>query len=133
MHVGIKVFSLVLSCGFLYNWHVYRGKDDPLSGPDYMFRLIYSTLLCSNIWDYVNAIVFFDAAFTSVKLVRELHDERGIYAVGPINAGKGSGPNSWPLQTFNNSDTKFLERGWDRVAVSPLDRGGWLQVCNVTP
>ena len=102
-----------------------------LSGPDYMFRLIYSTLLHSSEWDHVNAVVFFDAAFTSVKLVRELHDNRGIYAVGPTNAGKGKGPNSWPLQTFKYADTKYLQRGWDRVALSPLDRGGWLQVCNM--
>ena len=37
---GIKVFSLVLECGFLYNWHVFQGSADPLRGGDYMFRYV---------------------------------------------------------------------------------------------
>ena len=61
---GIKVFSLVLGTGFLYTWHVYRAKQDPLSGADYMYRLIYDTLLADPIWNFCNVIVFFDAAFT---------------------------------------------------------------------
>ena len=35
-HTGIKVFCLVLSTGFLYDWHLYRGQDDPLAGPQYV-------------------------------------------------------------------------------------------------
>ena len=38
---GIKVFCLVLSIGFVYNWHVYRGKEDPLCGANYMYRLSF--------------------------------------------------------------------------------------------
>ena len=135
-HAGIKVFCLVLSTGYLYDWHVYRAKEDPLNGPDYMFRLIYETLLMEELWDFSNAIIFFDAAFTSVKLMRNLHDNRGISAVGPVNAHKpvnGAGPNSWPFQKFKASDTKYLPRGWTRLAFSKLRRaGGWLQVSTHT-
>ena len=128
---GIKVFALVLSTGYLYNWHVYRAKADPLRGPDYMYRLIYNTLLNGTIWNFANVVVFFDAAFTSVRLVRDLHDKRGIYAVGPINTSKpskGGGSHTWSFQKFNNAATKYLPRGWDRVAFTKL-AGGWLQVC----
>ena len=132
VHAGIKVFCLVLCTGYLYDWHVYRGRTDPLTGPDYMYRLIYHTLLSEDIWDHTNACIFFDSAFTTIKLVRDLHDKRGIYAVGPINTtkpAKGAGPNSWPFQKFNNNATKYLQRGWDRVAFSKLGRGGgYLQV-----
>lgn len=127
---GIKVFCLVLSTGYLYNWHVYRAKADPLRGPDYMYRLIFDTLLVGTIWNFANVVVFFDAAFTSIRLVRDLHDKRGIYSVGPINTSKpskGGGPHTWPFQKFNNTATKYLSRGWDRVAFTKLD-GGWLQV-----
>ena len=124
------MFCLVLSTGFLYDWHVYRGKEDPLLGSQYMYRLIFETLLCEVLWNFANVILFCDAAFTSVKLFRDLHDKRGIFAVGPINASKpdkGGGPNSWPLQNFKTSDTKYLPRGWDRLAFTKLERGGWLQ------
>jgi len=127
---GIKVFCLVLSSGFLYDWHLYRGKDDPLLGTDYMYRLIYDTLLFESIWDFSNITLFCDAAFTSIRLFRDLFNKRGINAVGPINASKpakGGGPTSWPFQKFKSSDTKFLPRGWDRLAFTQLQRGGWLQ------
>ena len=68
--------------------------------------------------------------FTSIPLFRDLHDKRGISAVGPINATKpatGGGPESWPLQQFKQTDTTYLARGWDRLAFTPLQRGGWLQ------
>ena len=83
---GIKVFCLVLSTGFVYNWHVYRGFDDPLRGANYMYRLIFVVLFDQDIWDFVNVVLFCDAAFTSISLFRDLWDERGIGAVGPINA-----------------------------------------------
>lgn len=127
---GIKVFCLVLSTGFLYDWHVYRGRDDPLAGPQYMYRLIFETLLFDTIWDFANVTVFCDAAFTSIPLFRDLHDKRGISAVGPINAtkpSKGGGVNSWPLQQFKQTDTRYLVRGWDQLAFTKLERGGWLQ------
>lgn len=95
-----------------------------------MYRLIFETLLFDTMWDFCNATVFCDAAFTSIKLFRDLHDKRGINAVGPINAGKpakGAGPDSWPLQNFKSSDTKYVPRGWDRIAFTKLQRGGWLQ------
>lgn len=129
--IGIKVFCLVLSTGFLYNWHVYRANEDPLKGDNYMYRLIYETLLGDSLWDYTNTVVYFDAAFTSVKLVRDLHNNRGISAVGPINAkrpDKGGGRDSWPHHNFKSSDTKYLNRGWDRLAFQKLDRDGWMQV-----
>ena len=97
-----------------------------------MYRLIYTTLLESTLWDNRNVVVFFDVAFTSAKLLRDLYNKRGIHAVSPVNASKpdkGGGPNSWPHQTFKSSHTKFLNRGWDRVALSPLDGNGWMQVC----
>ena len=136
LHIGIKVFCLVLSTGFLYNWHVYRAKEDPLRGDNYMYRLIYDTLLGDELWDYTNAVVYFDAAFTSVKLVRDLYNNRGISAVGPINAkrpDKGGNADSWPHHNFKSSDTKYLNRGWDRLAFQKLDRDGWMQVtCSYT-
>ena len=95
-----------------------------------MYRLIFDTLLLESEWDFSNVIIFCDAAFTSFKLFRDLHDKRGIQACGPINAGKsktGGGPNSWPFQKFISSDTKYLPRGWDRIAFTKLERGGWLQ------
>lgn len=128
--IGIKVFCLVLSTGFLYNWHVYRASEDPLKGADYMYRLIYSTLLGDPIWDFINIILFCDAAFTTIRLFRDLYDRRGIFAVGPINVGKpdnGGGPNSWPIQNFKKTDTRYLPRGWDRLAFSKTERNGWLQ------
>lgn len=135
-HVGIKVFCLVLSTGFLYDWHVYRGRADPLAGANYMYRLIYDVLLSGELWNFANVCIFFDAAFTTIKLVRDLHDKRGIYAAGPINThkpDKGGGPHSWPFQKFKNNATKYLSRGWDRLAFSKLGRGdGWLQVRVVT-
>ena len=95
--IGIKVFCLVLASGFLYDWHVARGREDPLRGANYMYKLIFETLLFDNIWNFCNAIVFCDAAFTSISLFRDLYEKRGIYVVGPINAGKpkcGGGPSS---------------------------------------
>ena len=95
-----------------------------------MYRLIFETLLFQAIWDFSNVILFCDAAFTSIALFRDLHDKRGISAVGPINASKptkGGGPNSWPLQKFKKTDTRYLGRGWDRLAFTPLQNGGWLQ------
>ena len=133
---GVKVFCLVLGTGFLYNWHVYRGQQDPLAGPDYMYRLIFDTLLHESSWDFCNAVIFFDAAFTGFRLARDLFNKRGISFVGPINASKpekGGGPNSWPHQKFKARDTNFLPRGWDRVAFNELESGGWLQVFSFTP
>ena len=69
--LGIKVFCLVLSIGFLYDWHVYRAKEDPLLGANYMYRLIYETLLGDEMFDFTNAVIFFDSAFTSVRQARE--------------------------------------------------------------
>lgn len=129
-HTGIKVFCLVLSTGFLYNWHVYRAQDDPLRGPNYMYRLIYDVLLAEAIWDNNNVTMFCDAAFTSIPLFRDLYEKRGIHAVGPINASKpkkNGGANSWPHQTFKKTDTQFLSRGWDKVAFSKMKNGGVMQ------
>lgn len=127
---GIKVFCLVLSTGFVYNWHVYRGKDDPLCGANYMYRLIFEILLDEELWDFCNCVMFCDAAFTSISLFRDLWNKRGIGAVGPINAKKpktGGGPDSWPHQAFNKGDSNYLPRGWDKTSFSPLSSGGWLQ------
>ena len=129
-HAGIKAFCLVLSSGYLYDWHVYRGSRDPLNGPNYMHRLIYDTLLADNIWDNNNCVLFCDNAFTSIPLFRDLHDKRGIYAVGPINKSKpdkGGDKNSWPIQTFKQNDTRYLPRGWYRIAYQAMQRGGYLQ------
>ena len=96
-----------------------------------MYRLIYEVLLCDPLWDNANVVVYFDAAFTSVKLIRDLYNKRGISAVGPINAkrpDKGGGADSWPHHNFKPSDTKYLNRGWSRLAFQKLDRGGWMQV-----
>ena len=127
---GIKVFCLVLSTGFVYNWHVYRGTDDPLRGPDYMYRLIFATLFSEDLWYFCNVILFCDAAFTSVRLFRDLWDKRGIGAVGPINASKpnkGGNINSWPHQKFAKRDTAYLPRGWSRLSFSEMATSGWLQ------
>ena len=132
---GIKVFCLVLAIGFLYDWHVYRASEDPLLGANYMYRLIYDTLLGDELFDNTNSVVFFDSAFTSVKLAKDLHNNRGISCVGPINASKPSsnaGPNSWPHQKFNNKDTQYLPRGWDRLSFQKIARSGCLQVCTDT-
>ena len=115
---------------FLYEWHVYRGKDDPLRGANYVYRLIYSTLLWDHVWDNANVTVFCDAYFTSIPLFRDLWNNRGIAVVGPINAGKpskGGGPNSWPIQKFKKSDSRYMARGWDKMAFTKLQRGGWMQ------
>ena len=96
-----------------------------------MYRLIYETLLGDEMFDFTNAVIFFDSAFTSVKLVRDLYNNRGISAVGPINAKKSeknAGADSWPLQKFTSKDTQYLPRGWDRLAFQKLDREGWMQV-----
>ena len=96
-----------------------------------MYRLIYDTLLGDAIFDNTNSVVFFDAAFTSVKLAKDLYNNRGISCVGPINVNKPSsnaGPNSWPLQKFNNKDTQYLPRGWDRLCFQKLTGSGWMQV-----
>ena len=133
--IGIKVFCLVLSIGFLYDWHVYRAGEDPLLGPNYMYRLIYDTLLGDAMFDNTNLVVFFDAAFTSVKLAKDLYNNRGIFCVGPINANKPSnnaGPGSWPHQKYTFKDTQYLPRGWDRIYFQKLMRSGWLQVLSDT-
>lgn len=125
---GIKVFALVLSIGFLYNWHVYRGAADTLSGKNAMYTLI-NNLLLTYIFNNAGCIVFCDAAFTSLRLFRQLYS-RGIYAVGPINAKKpekGGGKNSWPHQNFKKGDVEYLARGWDRTAFSKLDGGDYIQ------
>ena len=127
---GIKAFCLVLSTTYLYNWHIFRGKDDPLRGPDYMYRLIFCQLL-GDIWDHCNVTMFCDNAFTSIKLFRDLHDKRGIYAVGPCKGGKpgkAAGNHSWSHQKFKKHHTQYFVRGWDRVAYQNLERGGCMQV-----
>ena len=94
-----------------------------------MYRLIFETLLFEIIWDFCNVTLFCDAAFTTIPLFRDLYEKRGINAVGPINAGKpkkGGGPSSWPLQNFKSSDTKYLPRGWDKLAFTKLEREGCL-------
>ena len=40
---------------------------------------------------------------------------------------KGGDGNSWPHQTFKKGDAEYLARGWDRVAYSKLENGGWIQ------
>ena len=127
---GIKAFCLVLSTGFLYDWHIYRGYEDPLRGSNYMYRLIYETLLGDPMWNFINLVLFCDAAFTSTKLFRDLFEKRGISAVGPINASmpdKGGNANSWPHQKFKKQDTQYLPRGWLRLAYTKL-KAGWMQV-----
>ena len=57
-------------------------------------------------------------------------DARGIGMIGPINAKrptKNAGRDSWPHQTFTESDKKFLPRGWDRVAFQEMPSGRWMQ------
>ena len=74
--------------------------------------------------------MFCDAAFTSIPLFRDLHDKRGIGAVGPINAkkpGKGGDCNSWPHQQFKKGDVNYLKRGWDKTSFTKTASGGWLQ------
>ena len=125
---GIKVFALVLSIGFLYDWHVFRGSSDPTAGKNAMYTLIHDILVTSG-FDNIGCVMFCDAAFTSISLFRKLF-KRGIYAVGPINAkkpDKGADGNSWPHQQFKSGDTEYLARGWDRTAFSPIDGGGWIQ------
>ena len=73
--------------------------------------------------------MFCDTAFTSIKLFRKLH-QRGIAAVGPINAqkpNKGGNANSWPHQKYKKGDVEYLPRGWDRTAYSKMNNGGWIQ------
>ena len=126
---GIKVFALVLSTGFLFDWHLFRGANDPLSGKHSMYTLINDILLGDTIFDNVGCIVFCDAAFTSIKLFSQLCS-RGIFAVGPMNAkkpDKGGNSNSWPHQDFKNGDTEYLARGWDRTVFAELPCGGWIQ------
>ena len=92
---GMKVFALVLTTGSLYNWHLYRGSDDPLTDSNSMYKLFYDILL-SDHFDNCDCIVFMDAAFISIKLFRAL-PARGIFAVGPMNGqkpGKGGDDNS---------------------------------------
>ena len=115
---------------FLWAWHVYRDKADPLRGKDYVYNLIYKTLLKDAKWDNRGCVMFCDAYFTSTKLFRDLWNNRGIGAVGPINASKptkGGGATSWPIQNFKKSDSKYLPRGWDKAAFTPLQRGGYMQ------
>ena len=122
---GIKVFVLALSNGFMRDWHIYRGKQDPLRGNNYVYRLINDTLLADDVWNFRNVTVFCDAYFTSIKLFRHLWNERGIGAVGPINAckpKKNAGADSWPIQQFKPADAKYLPRGWDRTAFAKLER-----------
>ena len=106
------------------------GKEDPLRGKDYIYRLIYDKLLRGSEWDFKNVCMYCDAYFTSIKLFRDLWNKRGIAAVGPINASKpnkGAGPNSWPLQKFKKTDARYLARGWQRTAFQKLDRNGVMQ------
>lgn len=115
---------------FLWAWHVYRGRDDPLRGKDYVYNLIYNTLLADAKWDNRGCVMFCDANFTSTKLFRDLWNNRGIGAVGPINAYKPikrGGPTSWTIQNFKKSDVRYLSRGWDKAAFTPLHRGGCMQ------
>ena len=109
---------------------MYRGAADPLSGPDHFYKLVYSTLLANAAWDHSGHVVYMDAAFTSCRLFRDLWQHRGIGAVGPVNAQKpkeGGGKNSWSHQKYEDKHCKYLPRGWDRCAFSPIDGGGWLQ------
>ena len=69
----MQVFCLVLSIGFLYKWHMYRKKSDPLAGKDMMYKLIHNELLADEIFDNRGCVVAMDAAFTSVKLARVSH------------------------------------------------------------
>ena len=131
LSTGIKAFCLVLSTTYVYNWHIFRGKGDPLRGPNYMYRLIYNTLFDEDKWDNCNVTMFCDNAFTSIPLFRDLHDKRGIHAVGPCRKGKdakNAGPHSWPHQKFKRNDAQYFHRGWDRVSYTKLSRGGWMQV-----
>ena len=93
-----------------------------------MYKLINDILL-SNHFDNCGCFVFMDAAFTSIKLFRQLHTW-GIYAVGPMNVkkpSKGDNGNSWPHQCFKKGDCEYLSRGWDRTVYSKLADGGWIQ------
>lgn len=123
---GIKVFCLVLSTGFLWNWHIYRGKGDTVLKAQVqsaMYHLIFVVLLCSSDFDHRGCVLFCDAAFTSLKLFSDLFTKRGIRAVGPINLGKGVANNTadtWPFQPFTKQHGEYLWRGWDRVAYKKL-------------
>ena len=128
---GIKAFCLVLNTTYVYNWHIARGKFDPLRGANYMYRLIYDHLFDEDKWDHCNVTMFCDNAFTSIKLFRDLYNNRGISAVGPIKASrpaKGGDENSWPHQKFKPEHKQYFVRGWDRISYQKLLRGGCLQV-----
>ena len=117
---GIKVFCLVMSTGFLWNWHIYQGKNDSVLGgkTNSMYYLIFTVLLCADLFDNRDCILFCDAAFISLKLFTALWVRRGIMAVGPINLGRGVKHNTaatWPFQMFKKQDGEYLWRGWDRV------------------
>ena len=121
------MFALVLETTYLYNWYIYWGKSDPLTGEGSMYRLIYDILLDSG-WDHSGAILYCDAAFTSIKLFQDLANKRGIYAVGPINARGGSrGPLAWPHQKYDAKHTAYLPRGWFRAAYRKMQGGKWMQ------
>ena len=59
---GIKVFALVLSIGFLFDWHVFQGKSDPLSGKNAMYNLINNVLVTSQ-FDHAGCVLFLRCSF----------------------------------------------------------------------
>ena len=62
----IKVFSLCLATGYLYDWHVYTGSGDATCGS--MFVLIYDILLTYE-FDHIGCILFCDLSLFGDILV----------------------------------------------------------------
>ena len=98
-----------------------------------MYKLIDDVLI-SPVFDRCGYILFCDAAFTSIRLFRQLYS-RGIFGVGQNNASKpekGGNDNSWPHQSFKKGDTEYLARGTGQRTRRWREGGGYKRLYGET-
>ena len=109
---------------YVYGLEIFQGGDG--GGPGAMHRLINRLVDAS--FDNTGTVIFMDALFTSIALFEALAS-RGIYAVGPLRAGRpktGAGAAHWPFQTYGAGLLRLVPRGWLRTATRTLSCGAAL-------
>jgi hypothetical protein len=124
---GIKVFCVVGSKLYMYNWEVFLGKDESKKGK-FVFDLIYNKLIPSS-WDNTGKVLYMDNYFTGLPLFCALRVDRAIFAVGPSKATHPAElekctKDSIPFQMYQTLDARLVGgKGFMRHAVQKLEVG----------
>ena len=136
---GCTIYCVNFSrSGYLYTWEWFTGSkhDRPQGQPtdttpideDNEQHTGYVLPLCLRLirpaFDKTFCTIYFDKAFTTIKLARQLA-ERGVGLVGMMRAARPKvmtrGPEHyWPFRKYAKSECEEITRGWARRAYCKL-------------